>query len=145
MGTNYYWIVTKDAEVHLANGAVLSFPVDMDNPKIHIGKTSGAGRYCKRCDRPLMTNPKRVHYGDGRPLARCPSCNRDEGVCDYVCSFSWAQEEGPVRTFCKMWHSSGVIIKDEYGTPYTGKMFLDLIDSIPPCYNFTDSIGTYFS
>lgn len=144
MGTNYHWLtVNKPAELQLANGTTIPSSIDDMDPRVHIGKRSGAGRYCRSCDVPLAANPSRIHYGDAEVLDGCPECGVESAFCAGVCSFSFAQDPSAVRAACQA-KLDTVIVENEYGETFTGAQFLELLDAIPACYVFTDTIGVYF-
>lgn len=164
MGTNFYWSVP---EAKLPNGEQM--PIDRDDPVVHIGKRSAAGRYCWDCDVTLQIGGKdEIHMGRAGQLDACPNCGRvvDEhdpfshgpvavelgfaepeharptgvGFCS---SFSWAQDPERVGTICRQ-RADEPLIEDEYGRVMTCGEFLVMLEANCPV-QFTHSIGRYFS
>jgi hypothetical protein len=125
MGTNFY-LIERDA-----------VPC-VDDPRVHVGKRSGAGLYCWDCDEMLGERDD------------CPQCSataamgsdRREGVSK-ACSFTWGMSPRKVRKLCLAgWHRN--IIVDEHGEKFTGAAFLELLDEICPI-QITSAVGTRFS
>lgn len=109
MGTNFYWkklpkelkqyeklvqTQTKDKDMYLYQ--------ELMNPLWHIGKRSGAGKYCMNCGTTFCIHgTTRIHYNDN-PYElfsdayeqaqkyywydKCPICGK-EGT--YICTFTW--------------------------------------------------------
>lgn len=134
--------------------------IHSDNPKTHIGKRSAAGLYCWDCGITLYKGGiKSLHSGNGDWYKECPKCGkewereslnessggRELGFNDSepgkktgvktCCSFSWAQDP---EEFLK----KKVNVWDEYGTKYTHKEFLKVLEECPIQYK--TSIGVWF-
>ncbi len=78
MGTNFYF-TDESAQ-------------DQDDPKIHIGKRSGAGPYCHDCGVTLHADGSRAVHSDVQTwLPECPSCGRKEKDVGTTCSFTWTK------------------------------------------------------
>jgi hypothetical protein len=164
MGTNFFWLVS--GATTLPTGEEMGW--DYDDPRIHIGKRSAAGRYCWDCDQTLCSGGKeRVHYGDPF-LSKCPSCGKEEAPVDGLktgpvavelgfaqpetkrptgvqgcSSFSWAQDPDRVRKVCGE-RPEEVLIVDEYDRRMTCAEFIEMLDSNCPL-EYTGSIGVHFS
>lgn len=142
MSTNYFWKIKEPDTVRLPTGELIRFPLDLTNPKIHIGKRWSVGAWCFKCDRTLCT--KGV---EGIDRARdtdwyhaCPSCGTSrmqgaklrapessgapptEGLFR-AWGFTWAQDPGVVRGICETFPDTTVIM-DEQNQHYTGREFL---------------------
>jgi len=162
MGTNFFW---KVPVLFTPTGQSIGF--NTDDPRVHLGKRSAAGRYCWDCDVTLCVGGRlRVHSGDPF-LPACPSCGepfiaegltqgpagvelgfvkanveRPKGVRG-ASSFSWAQDPATVRSAC-LEHGDERLIVDEYGREMTCREFLAMLEANCPL-EFTDSIGSWFS
>ena len=114
----------------------------------HIGKRSGAGAYCFKCDVTLCKAGKGgVHYSGKEWFAACPKCGAKKDEKDspvkYACSWSWAVTRVECRIWCEA-HYNEFCVSDEYEKPYTGKQFLE--EELAYCkIVYTNSIGTEFS
>lgn len=86
MSTNFYW--NPDLIMEAYNIDI----VDRDDPKVHIGKLSAAGMYCKTCGITQCGDSHYVHMGgcDDKKTAflmdivklnedNCPNCNAPWG------------------------------------------------------------------
>ena len=135
----------------------------------HIGKRSAAGFYCWDCRKTLCKDgDKGVHQHASGWHETCPVCGQKPtenplGLIDVgsaavelgwakpnvkpklgvasCSSFTWAMEPEIVKKSCKR---LGKPVVDEYGTKYTGKQFLNMIESNCPIL-YTNSIGQDFS
>jgi hypothetical protein len=165
MGTNFFWIV--DGRLSLPTGDEV--PIDRDDPSIHLGKRSAAGRYCWDDNVTLAVGGLgAVHSGRGM-LDACPVCGkpfvvrgapfrkgpaavelgfaepetvRPTGV-GAAASFSWAQD--PIKAKAVLERNRDTeVVEDEYGRRYTGGAFLTMLEANCPM-EFTDSIGRSFS
>ena len=138
----------------------------------HIGKRSAAGLYCWDCDVTLHRDGNaQIHRGRCRDdrgstwWSACPKCgnhplvdenppvmvelgfakpraSRPTGVrgCS---SFNWA--EPPEAAGMRLRHGAKkTIVRDEYGTRYTGQEMLDMLEANCPV-QFTHSVGQEFS
>jgi hypothetical protein len=163
MGTNFYWKI--EGESLLPTGASIAY--DRDEPTVHIGKRSAAGRFCWDCMRTLCLGGEQdIHSGRSSWNETCPHCGkppmnekfgegaggvelgfvkphqeRPTGVRS-VASFSWAQDPTIVRHICEN-RPGDVLIENEYGDTFTGADFLALLHNNCPI-EFTHSIGKVF-
>ncbi len=144
-----------------------------DELEMHIGLRSGAGSYCWDCKMTLCRGGEsKIHDGGVPFYDSCPSCGKakhsvesvaataddyhytESGIggrsifmkntgVSFACSFTWAKDPKIVHAICGA-RSDDEIIEDEYGEPYTGKAFLEMLRKMCPI-NFYDSIGSRFS
>ena len=102
MGTNFYWKqLPKELKQYEKLIKIQIKDKDM-NPLYHIGKRSGAGKYCMDCGTTFCIHgTTRIHYNDN-PYElfsdayeeaqkyywydKCPICGK-EGT--YICTFTW--------------------------------------------------------
>ena len=102
MGTNFYW-KELPKELKQYEKLIKTQTKDKDmNPLYHIGKRSGAGKYCMDCGTTFCRHgTTRIHYNDN-PYElfsdeyekaqkyywydKCPICGK-EGII--ICSFTW--------------------------------------------------------
>ncbi len=102
MGTNFYW-KKLPKELKQYEKLIKTQTKDKDmNPLYHIGKRSGAGKYCMDCGTTFCIHgTTRIHYNDN-PYElfsdayeqaqkyywydKCPICGK-EGII--ICSFTW--------------------------------------------------------
>lgn len=172
MSTNFYWNIEGHVrrEVVLPTGKTLQLTRGYDDmdPDVHLGKRSGAGRFCWDC---MVTLNKggnaAIHMGRSDWHPACPKCNKTEKdnyptrfdkVVDFekevvtdarpkgiapCCSFSWAQDPDGVLIILKERPNEPLVI-DEYDVPYTGMEFGMMLHNSCPVH-FVDSVGTRFS
>lgn len=144
MGTNYYLIGTGK----------------------HVGKRSAAGYYCFDCGRTLCSGgDNSVHFGDTGWHDNCPSCGsvpitekigestvgielgfnkniteQKQGVRS-CSSFTFAIDEKRLKyPMVIRWAR---VVKDEYGSIYTMKQFMKILNACP--IKFYHMIGKEFS
>jgi len=136
VGTNFYWrysgqfyIATPEEDVD-----VCEF-LNEDDPRIHIGKRSFAGKYCWECMRTLCESESLIHSCDGEWCEICPDCMSKKNV-DGACSFSWAQLPSKVIEFCQE-HPYEEIMEDECGRPLTGEEFVDMLFKYCPIWIYS--------
>lgn len=173
MSTNYYWIVEaqKPREVILPTGEKLELTRGFDDmdPKVHIGKRSGAGLYCWDCNLTLAVGGVRVVHearGGTMWLSACPQCDktlkdnyptrfdkvtetlpeinpeeRPKGVGP-CCMFSWAQTEEDVFKVL-LSRPEEILIEDEYGAPFMCRQFAELIYNSCPIH-LNQHVGVKF-
>ena len=114
MGTNFYW---KNKPEIVENEDIFDL--------LHIGKRSGAGRYCTKCETTLCKKGEdKIHFSNFNDwYDKCPVCNSDEHLTN-VCSFSWESkiQKKLVEQLVKI---NKKVIIDEYGNEYTAKEFLE--------------------
>lgn len=155
MGTNYYIKGYKE----------------LDDPYLHIGKRSAAGRYCFDCGITLCKDGKKaIHFGESLWHNTCPKCgkapaletletssgglelgfNKHQAVKKQgvrTCSsFTWAMQDevvlaGHIQALGMTLNEPSIV--DEYGREFTIKEFCATVDSCP--IHFYDSIGVEFS
>lgn len=152
MGTNYYFIGH-----------------DTDDPAYHIGKRSGAGLYCYKCDVSLCKGGKEnVHYGKYKWYDKCPVCGdkraleekydyKKTGPNSYTatiiksiqrntevkscCSFSWAMHPSRLEQCLPLGNIK--CIWDEYHEELTLEEMLNIVNECP--IKFYNHIGSCFS
>ncbi len=141
MSTNFYWKLPVPKTYTLPTGQEIEIPVDHMDPRIHIGKRSGAGEFCRNCSVTLCKDGEdAIHYGKSEWYSSCPVCHTDNDVT-IVCSFTWAQDAGKIILVCKeKWNEE--IIEDDNGSIYTGREFLNALNHCPIGYH--DYIGKWF-
>ncbi len=168
MGTNYYWRTSLDRldPITLPTGDVIELAEILDrcDPRIHIGKRSGAGRYCWACRQTLCPDGDTgVHQGIpiGKWHITCPTCGKRPVISTTpraagagrplstlptyttACSFSWAQDPSKVRDICDR-NPFAPIVVDEEDTEMECSDFLKMLKQTCPI-EFTHSIGVPFS
>lgn len=119
MGTNFYWKIKPNFEEN-----------EDYFDSFHIGKRSGAGKYCTKCETTLCKKGKnKIHSSSFDDwYDKCPICNSDKHLTT-VCSFSWESKrqkklvEGLAK-INRFFFNKKVII-DEYNNEYTAKEFLE--------------------
>lgn len=156
MSTNFYWITTNErrATLTLPSGEEIEGPaIGEDDPRVHIGLRSAAGRYCWDCRVTLCKNGEEGvhrHTTEFDWYDRCPRCKqapaREEGFpgpaaielgfaesgsprptgVRGTCSFSWAQDPGGVLRTCEARMDDEIVV-DEYGHRLTGGAFLAML------------------
>ncbi len=156
MSTNYYWRTSLDRldPITLPTGDVIELAEILDrcDPRIHIGKRSGAGRYCWACQQTLCPGGiAAVHQGI--PISEwpeeCPVCGKRPVISKtfnreaFACSFSWAQDPARVRDICDR-NPFAPIVVDESGGEMECSDFLKMLKQTCPI-EFTHSIGVPFS
>ena len=134
MGTNYYWKVSLPTGEDLLS----------DDPRVHIGKASSAGRYCWKCRVSLcMDGEDKIHCGGGW-LEECPHCGATGApVVRAAWSFTWAQEPDQVRSILQG-RPDELLVVDERGDASTGREFLRMLEAECPI-QFKHSIGSRFT
>lgn len=176
MGTNFYWFMEHQTvgDRALPTGEIIyrTKGFDEDDPKYHLGKRSGAGRYCWDCKLTLCAGGEgAIHEGKSTFFSACPKCGKTEEdgfpsrfdrvidlreeynaeENDYrkptgisgACSFTWAQDAE--RALKIMMDQPGeVLVEDEYGRTYTGDEFIRLLDASCPIH-FHNLVGQRFS
>lgn len=142
MGTNYYWNpdLVRDT-LNLDN-------LNQDDPRVHIGKTSAAGKYCHNCGITQHGDTTYVHhyvskYREEQLLidiirlddVSCPNCGKP---WDTATSFTFTMM-GHLKTISNFYNMEVAmcnanplqkpleVIMDEYGKKYTAINFLDTI------------------
>lgn len=165
MGTNFYWKL-PDGATTLPTGAPLPEAIHLDDPAIHIGKRSAAGRYCWDCGVTLCVGGNEaIHSGESGFYDRCPRCGKAPGSNETgsalvelgfaqpektrpsgvqgCCSFSWAQDPEIVGPILRE-HSDELLIESEYGDVLSCGYFLRMLECNCPI-QFTYSVGHWFS
>lgn len=174
MGTNFYWKLTPalptlptSLKTPFGEDVPVTVSVNTDDPKVHIGKRSGAGPYCWDCRLTLCKGGvAKIHTGRSDFFDACPKCGQKRNTnalphstmvelgfkspdvvvpkgVEGAASFSWAQDPVRVRAFCQA-HPEESIIEDEYGVSLTGTGFLQMLEANCPI-EFTESVGIAFS
>jgi hypothetical protein len=170
MGTNFYWNIGRDRciTVKLPTGAEFELSSGDMDPRIHIGKRSGAGAYCWDCNCTLCPEGEaRIHYSRHPWPSTCPSCGKEQikegltagpaavelGFADAAterptgvrgaCSFSWAQDPEIVRRICTERPDEELVV-DEYDRKLTGKEFLGMLRACCPIESL-EHLGVCFS
>lgn len=147
MSTNYYWRAREPNPITLPTGAMILFPLQLSDPKIHIGKRWQTGGWCFRCNVTLcklgLDNIDRAREEDW--LRACPRCGTTrefgtrllfphdpkvqglpkEGIFR-VFGFTWAQSGSIVRSICEA-HAADKLVMDDQNRLYTGQEFLDAL------------------
>lgn len=142
MGMNYYWNPELIVQIY---GVDI---VDQDDPKIHIGKMSSAGKYCRSCGITQYGHTVYVHlHTSSDPAEQCliDISRLDEQTCPN-CKQPWGDASSFI--FTMMGHLVTIsnfynieitnrnidptraplkVIMDGYGRPYTAVEFLDTI------------------
>jgi len=141
MGMNYYW------HPELIMQAFGIENVDRLDPKVHIGKTNAAGKYCFPCGITQHGETRYVHEGPFkdpemeflRKLVTldpdvCPNCNN---TWSQVNSFTFTMM-GHLETLGNFYNIERMgktqpieVVVNEYYVPYTAVHFLD--DIIRKC------------
>ena len=131
MGTNYYW------KPEYIIGLGQKDPLSNEDPKVHIGKTSGAGPYCWDCGTTLNKGGTReVHYNREWHDA-CPICENTigktkeaggnlgpkEGV-RYCGSFLWTAMGHKHRIMAMAADPNSILIS-ETGQEFTAQEFIE--------------------
>jgi hypothetical protein len=172
MGTNFYWVVPgcEPREHTLPTGETIEIRRGYDDmdPKVHLGKRSGAGMFCWDCRVTLCKGGNEMlHTGRSEWFDRCPLCHKSErdriptrfdralsaeeapeAVTDrngvsYCCSFSWAQNPETVRRIlAEEMGSDRPLVEDEYRKTYTAREFVEVLADCP--IEFTELIGREF-
>jgi hypothetical protein len=147
VGTNFYWRERLGED-----------DLGLDDPRVHIGKRSGAGYYCWDCDESLHElGIEGIHTGIDRWLDACPRCGKrktegPEPVRDLArlpvgvakcCSFTWSASPRRVRAVCAAQLDTKIVV-DENGLDFTGREFLEMLALFCPI-EVHDAIGTRFS
>ena len=137
MGVNYYWNPGIVTQIYNLDS------LDTDDPKVHIGKLSAAGRYCPPCG---ITAHGHSAYVNGGPYSdgsienivsiksdTCPNCN---SPWKQVNSFTFTMM-GHLVTLSNLYNLSVAqrnanasippvkVVVDEYGEEYDVFEFLD--------------------
>lgn len=145
VGTNFYIKEVFDKPLKIP------ISLDIEDPLIHIGKRSHAGRYCWDCMITLCKEgSEMVHFNTSHWYAKCPQCGKDDSEMSgknrsvSCCSFSWAQEpEEFRRKMAKYLYSKKWIAIDEVNKKYTFRQFMEEVNNCP--IQFTNNVGEYFS
>lgn len=158
MSTNFYWLPYQGEDI-LPNG--FDIPENDDDPRIHIGLRTGAGSYCWKCNRPIVWPIAPRYAGQTEHEEHTGSVVDDEfpqfeeegiggrkirlrfaGIGgSYL--FTWAQSRALVEQICKESPPDEKIIRDEYGTKYTGFQFM-MIMNLTVSHDEKSSIGQIF-
>jgi hypothetical protein len=112
--------------------------VDLENPRVHIGKRAGIGKYCTGCGVSLVKPSSCIDCGgDTYPhevMTECPACGADSdllirGVCKFIWTMrsykDWIWEE---YRRCRAGYEAVEIIWDEYGDGYTAEEFVNMYE-----------------
>ena len=141
MGTNFYW-KKLPKELKQYEKLIKTQTKDKDmNPLYHIGKRSGAGKYCMDCGTTFCRHgTTRIHYNDN-PYElfsdayeqaqkyywydKCPICGK-EGT--YICTFTWTfmkQKQIIEQLSLNPKTLSKKLIVNEYEEEFTPKEFFE--------------------
>lgn len=151
MGTNFYW-KKLPKELKQYEKLIKTQINDKDmNPLYHIGKRSGAGKYCMDCGTTFCIHgTTRIHYNDN-PYEllsdeyenaqkyywydKCPICGK-EGT--YICTFTWTfmkQKKIIEQLSLNPKTLSKKLIVNEYDEEFTPTEFLwNELDNCPVEY-----------
>lgn len=118
MGTNFYW---KEIPEELKKYKDTVYDEDILK---HIGKRSGAGRYCYDCGTTLNKyGSDCVHSTEyDYWYDKCPICGKE--IKSNICSFTWTFLLQKEIVLSKI-NSPRALIVDEYGTEYYTKDFIE--------------------
>lgn len=151
MGTNFYW-KKLPKELKQYEKLIKTQTNDRDmNPLYHIGKRSGAGKYCMDCGTTFCIHgTTRIHYNDNPYdlfsdayeqaqkyywYDKCPICGK-EGT--YICTFTWTfmkQKQIIEQLSLNPTTLNKKLIVDEYEEEFTPTEFLfNVIESCPVEY-----------
>ena len=140
MGTNFYW-KKLPKELKQYEKLINTQTKDKDmNPLYHIGKRSGAGKYCMDCGTTFCIHgTTRIHYNDN-PYElfsdeyeqaqkyywydKCPICGK-EGT--YICTFTWTfmKQKQIIYKLLENPHTiNEKLIRNEYDEEFTPYEFL---------------------
>ena len=132
MSTNYYWKEddTKPCVVKLVHGAEIPVSIDPDDPRLHIGKRSAAGRWCHDCNRTLCKGGvQAIHHTFIDWRDDCPECHATFADVGHACSFSWAASRDEVMKILAANQNKAIIV-DEYDRDMTGLEMVDVLAEI---------------
>ena len=145
MGTNFYWKEEGESPptIKLCHGGSITIPsIGVDDPRIHIGKRSAAGKWCHDCDVSLCKGGRfAVHNSMSNWDDRCMGCGKHTSDVGFACSFTWAQDQEKVVKIL-LANQCKVVVVDEYGSEHTGQEFSKVLTSVK--VEFYDSIGKEF-
>lgn len=137
MGTNYYWNPTVARQIYGIDD------IDLDDPKVHIGKRSAMLGYCKRCGITRAGHTRYIHV-DREKDSHASSMYIKGDVCP-LCGQPW-DNTCTSFTFTMMSHLVSIsnlynieyattqqnptckpidVVIDELGVTYTAIRFLD--------------------
>lgn len=137
MGTNYYWNPQITQQIYGVDN------IDLDDPRVHIGKQSAMTGYCKECGITRAGHSGYVHVdrkkNDGASFSfiakeTCPNC--DAPWDSTLTSFTFTMM-GHLVTISNLYNIEYAVsqrdpltrpldvIIDEYERPFTAMHFLD--------------------
>ncbi len=115
MEVNFYWKNPPSEMKAILNPEIKEIVM-------HIGKRSGAGRYCKHCGISFCKGgTSEVHSSELPWYEYCPLCG-SEGT--YVCSFTWTMFKQK-WLLKKYYNNKEFSIIDDYDNQYTIAEFLE--------------------
>ena len=159
MGTNYYWMNGFIEDPRQFGQFIDEAEIEMrDDPRVHIGKRSAAGRWCWDCGVSLAREGTReVHYRSTWHDA-CPACGKtwDESIpitrgtggmelgfvkaadvpkvgVSSCSSFTWTMMEHKRRATAysrAQDFEDKKVIRNEYGAEFTAAEFLECLSAV---------------